>query len=468
MPENTEMAEPKPSKKNLKDEGSVEKKKKKKKTRSKEKKTWAEEGQPDPFEVLDALPESKQQEIQRALHLFSLGQAPPRSLAEARRHTYRFWNTQPVPKIGEEVKDHGPILEQEKCVAREEPFSLPEGFSWATLDIQNPAQLEELCLLLNANYIEEDDNTMRFVFSPQFLLWALCPPGWQCQWHCGVRVNSNQKLVGFISAIPSTIQTYDTELPMVEVNFLCVHKKLRSKRVAPVLCREISRRVMQHRIVQAVYSASNVLPSPTATCRYWHRSLNPRKLIEVNFSSLGWNMTVQRALKLNRLPEAPKTPGLRPMRAEDGPAVQTLLEEYLKRFQLRPKFSEQEVLHWLLPREEVIDTYVVESPEGVLTDLLSFYTLTSAVLNHPVHRSLKAAFCFYYAHTATPLPRLMEDVLHLAKARGFDVFTALNVMENGSVLEQLKFSPAEGHKHYYLYNWRCPTLAADKVGLVLK
>lgn len=48
------------------------------------------------------------------------------------------------------------------------------------------------------------------------------------------------------------------------------------------------------------------------------------------------------------------------MRAEDGPAVQALLEEYLKRFQLRPKFSEQEVLHWLLPREEVIDTYVVE------------------------------------------------------------------------------------------------------------
>ena len=30
---------------------------------------------------------------------------------------------------------------------------------------------------------------------------------------------------------------------MVEINFLCVHKKLRSKRVAPVLIREITRRV---------------------------------------------------------------------------------------------------------------------------------------------------------------------------------------------------------------------------------
>lgn len=38
---------------------------------------------------------------------------------------------------------------------------------------------------------------------------ALRPPGWLPQWHCGVRVNSNQKLVGFISAIPANIRIYD-------------------------------------------------------------------------------------------------------------------------------------------------------------------------------------------------------------------------------------------------------------------
>jgi len=58
------------------------------------------------------------------------------------------------------------------------------------------------------------------------------------------------------------------ELKMVEVNFLCVHKKLRSKRVAPVLIKEITRRVRQQGISQAVYSTSAVLPKPIATCRY--------------------------------------------------------------------------------------------------------------------------------------------------------------------------------------------------------
>lgn len=49
---------------------------------------------------LDSLSEEKQQEIQKALHLFSFGHGPPKNLQEARRHTYRFWDTQPVPKIG--------------------------------------------------------------------------------------------------------------------------------------------------------------------------------------------------------------------------------------------------------------------------------------------------------------------------------------------------------------------------------
>ena len=54
---------------------------------------------------------------------------------------------------------------------------------------------------------------------------------------------------------------------MVEINFLCVHKKLRAKRVAPVLIKEITRRVHQQGLFQAVYTAGVVLPKPVASCR---------------------------------------------------------------------------------------------------------------------------------------------------------------------------------------------------------
>lgn len=100
-------------------------------------------------------------------------------------------------------------------------------------------------------------------------------------WHVGVRVVKSGLLVGFISAIPGEVRVYDKTVKIVEINFLCVHKKLRSKRVAPVLIREITRRVNLTGIFQAVYTAGVVLPKPIATCRYWHRSLNPKKLIQV-------------------------------------------------------------------------------------------------------------------------------------------------------------------------------------------
>ena len=56
-------------------------------------------------------------------------------------------------------------------------------------------------------------------------------------------------------------------MKLVEINFLCVHKKLRSKRLAPVLIREITRRVNCQGIFQAVYTAGVVLPKPVGTCR---------------------------------------------------------------------------------------------------------------------------------------------------------------------------------------------------------
>ena len=39
---------------------------------------------------------------------------------------------------------------------------------------------------------------------------------------------------------------------MVEINFLCIHSKLRQHRLAPVLIREITRRVNQNDIWQVI------------------------------------------------------------------------------------------------------------------------------------------------------------------------------------------------------------------------
>ena len=393
-----------------------------------------------------------------------------KAAAEERKHA--FWETQPVGQFSQDLSSlpEGPIEPpQQVSEVRAEPYALPAAFEWATCDLESAEIRTEVYTLLAANYVEDDDNMFRFDYSPEFLKWALQPPGYHRSWHIGVRARTSGKLVAFIAGIPATVNVKGTPVRLAEINFLCVHKKLRSKRLAPVLIKEVTRRVHLQDIWQAVYTAGVLLPTPISTAQYWHRSLNPKKLIDVGFSRLAPRMTMARTIKLYKLPEETATPGLRPMERRDVAGVTALLKDYLAQFPVAPVFSESEVKHLLMPVNDVIEAYVVEnSSTHELTDLLSFYCLPSTILGHETHSRLTVAYAFYNVARTVPLRQLMNDGLILAKRKGYDVFNALDIMQNASVLKELKFGPGDGYLHYYLYNYRVhgPLAPAD-IGLVL-
>ncbi|KAK8956052.1 Glycylpeptide N-tetradecanoyltransferase 1 [Platanthera guangdongensis] len=393
------------------------------------------------------------------------------SLSLSKRH--RFWETQPVSQfkdLGDTFIPEGPIDPPTPVTeVKKVPYNLPALYEWTTCDIQDDATAAEVYNLLSSNYVEDDENMFRFNYSKEFLCWALRPPGYFKSWHIGVRVKANKKLVAFITGVPAKIRVRTDVILMAEVNFLCVHKKLRSKRLAPVLIKEVTRRIHLEDIWQAAYTAGIVLPTPIATCQYWHRSLNPKKLIDVGFSRLGPRMTMSRTIRLFKLPSLPATPGFRKMELRDIPPVTRLLKEYLSKFAVAPFFDEMDVEHWLLPREDVVNSYLVESPENhEITDFCSFYTLPSSILNNSNHSTLKAAYSFYNISTKTPLQQLMNDALIVAKQKDYDVFNALDAMENESFLKELKFGPGDGMLHYYLYNYRLRyALLPSELGLVL-
>jgi hypothetical protein len=473
------------------------------------------------------------------------------------------------------------------------------------------------------------------------LAWALRPPGHRPEWSIGVRASpppppfssnndsSNDatstpkkgKLLGFISAVPATMGVSGKEVPMVEINFLCVHKRLRSKRLAPLLIKEVTRRVNLQGIWQAAYTAGVVLPVPVSEARYWHRPLAPKKLVDVGFCHLPPRMTMKAFTKLHALPAPGSTvgPGLRPFDpVKDAKAVAALLGSYLRtsadggggggggadgcRFRMAPVMeSEEEVAHWLGPREGVVGCWVVErkvdDPEVLrlleggdeeqgavvaaaasaadgggdqapaelseedrlrarsqraaarravkasrdvalaeprqgsaaggkdeaaaaaaaaaaasgsgggeksgkssgskgassssplfISDLLSFYTISSSVLNHPQHDELRAAYGFYNVPATYSSKALLKELLSLAQQSGHDVFNCLALSDNdggggaggggaggggsggaSGALKELKFGVGDGILRYYLYNWRAkgaPFPPAD-VGLVL-
>lgn len=389
----------------------------------------------------------------------------------AAKKKYQFWETQPVPSFDEQQPERSEAIETKTVdQIRKNPLNLPEGFVWDSLDINDDSVLKELYLLLNENYVEDDDSMFRFDYSPSFLRWALQPPGWRREWHCGVRVEKSKKLVGFIGATPAKVKIAaggaNDNVEMVEINFLCVYKKLRSKRMAPVLIMEITRRVNMQGIFQAIYTAGVVIPKPISTCRYHHRSINPKKLVDVNFSSIGKNMNMKRTLRLYQLPDEPHLEGFKPLERRHLDQVHEMLTEYLDKFSLCPRFSRDEVEHWFLPRDDVISSYVVERDNQVMA-MTSFYTLPSTVISHPTYDHVKAAYSFYnYCTKPITLIDLMKDALVMAKKSNHDVFNALDLMENKQFLEELKFGIGDGNLQYYLYNWKCPKFTPEQVSII--
>lgn len=385
---------------------------------------------------------------------------------------------------------HQPILpDKEQSELRQDPYNLPKGFEWCNIDITDSDQRTEVYDLLYQNYVEDDDCKFRFDYSPDFLTWALTPPGYTQSFHLGVRLTKSNRLMAFITAVPAKVRVYDVTKDMVEVNFLCVHKKLRSKRLAPVLIKEITRVVNFTGVFQAVYTAGVVLPGHVGSCRYYHRTLDAKKLVDIGFTRLHPRMTMARMQKNYKLPVTTSLTTLRPMTPRDVPGAHKLVTKYLEKFKLSVVFSEEEFAHWLLPRKGVVSSFVnvrtkkqagaVEGEEVVvgeeeeeeeeeeITDFCSYYHLHSSVLGDPVHTTLYAAYSFYNVATSVDLTELMRDCLILAKNEGHDVFNALNLMENERFLNDLKFGMGDGNLQYYVYNWLCPTMEYGDVALVL-
>ncbi|KAH9993757.1 N-myristoyl transferase [Russula vinacea] len=404
---------------------------------------------------------------------------------------HKFWATQPVPHYDDGAPEEDGYIEPSKPreEVRQDPFPLPRDFEWSVLDITEPSQLKEVYELLSANYVEDEQSAFRFRYTAEFLEWALMPPGWLREWHIGVRVSSNKKLVAFISGVPIRLRVRKRDIRSVEINYLCVHKKLRSKRLTPVLIKEITRRCNLEGIFQAIYTAGVVIPTPISTCRYYHRTLNVPKLVDAKFTYVPRNMTIARMIRQFKAPStlALSRSGLREMEERDVSAVTELYTKYMNRFDMVPLLEEEDVRHQFLSGRgkgekvtstgrrpgQVVWTYVVENPEShAITDFVSFYTLPSTIVANPRHSLLEAAYLYYYATDTAfvenaeelgllkrRLTELIGDAIVLADQAKFDVFNALTLMDNPLFLQELKFGSGDGLLNFYLYNWRSKPLA---------
>lgn len=334
-------------------------------------------------------------------------------------------------------------------------YPLPHGFEWSTCDMKDETTAREVQALLEKYYVENIDSRFRLAYTKDFLQWALSGPNAVSEWVFGVRATETKKLLAFITGIRINVRVMETPIEMGEVNFLCVHPKLRHKKLAPLMIRELTRRINLHNIWKAVYTGGVHRPDDVASTRYWHRPLNVPKLDATGFSPCPSLRTAVRMFT----PRGDSS--TRPMTSSDVPWVTRLLNENNERFQLVQIFSEEEVAHMFLPRPNIIESFVFEQ-----TDFVSFYSLPSTVSG--TDEIIQAAWSYYIAPGQKTYSELLKEGILWAHRKGYDVYNSLSIMDaTPKILEDLKFQPGNGFLHYYFFNHESEEMKQEEVGLLL-
>lgn len=389
----------------------------------------------------------------------------PKNYDMASKWDYKFWDTQPVTKLNEKVNIDGQI-EPDKLIEEisTEALRLPEDFEWCSFNLSNISDCTEISEFINNHYVEDSNGKFRLQYKADFIEWI-----YKNSKHIsiGVKMKSKNLLVACISAKIGKYQVNKNKLDMAEVNLLCVHKSLRSKRLAPVLIKELTRQANLLGYSKALYTASNYLPTPILTAKYFHRAINITTLYETGFVTFDKSMDMDTVKKSHKLPKKFKNEHFMKVEERHLEQMFELFNDYMDKYNLHPIFTQEEFNHLFYDNKYVV-CYVLEDTNKNVLDFISYYNMQSNVLkNNEKYKYIRSANLFYYTSMNEVLFLLIKDLMIAARNNGIDVFNVTDIMENDNILRELGFEEGTGVSNYYLYNWQIRPLKNMQCSLIL-
>lgn len=372
----------------------------------------------------------------------------PKNQETALKWTYKFWDTQPMMKFKEIVTRDGIINPDQNIeeLSKEQPLP-PENFMWENLDINNQDQLKKVSSFLDKFFMIDSSNNFKCNYSPELLEWL-----YKNSEYIGLSltVKKTGLVVGFIIGKVINMQVNRNKLNLVETNFLCVHPKLRTKNMVPMLINELKRQFNLKNYFNGLFVDIEYLPTPISTIKRFNRAINIDNLIETEYMKLDQSVTVDEVKKALRLPDK-KSTSLKKMEKKHLEQVYELFNEYMEKYNFHPIFTLDEFKHMFL-NNKFVTSYVYEDTDGYVLDFVSYYNTESTVFK--TNKIIKKGTLFYYTCLNETQYKLIQDILIVAKNNGIDVFNAMEIMENQYTLKELGFEENSANLHYYLYNWR--------------
>ena len=290
-----------------------------------------------------------------------------RNFEDAKKHKSKYWKHKPVMKYDEKVYISKQILNDQETekFKSDNLTTLPDGYEWKTIDINNNDLMLQVSDFLSDNYKRGTDSTYILKYDPQMLQWEMNNKGYF------LTIIHENKIIGLIGITTRLVQIQSDTIEMVEPMYMCCEKKYREKGIAKVLMDETIRISASNNKKVGVFCDNRIVFKPVCTLRQYSRPINYKKLRENEFVEICGvdDNIVHNKTKINLKPNkyyvvAEKTDA-------NIQIVYDLYTKYMESFGLHMVLTKQDIEHYMF-NEKYVKTILIMKKDEKNPDVVKF------------------------------------------------------------------------------------------------
>jgi glycylpeptide N-tetradecanoyltransferase len=304
-------------------------------------------------------------------------------------------------------------------------------------------------MFLADNYVEDKLNLFRYNYSYDFIYWFLSTFK-----TINIGVFNNEELVGFICARFINLMILNKLNKMIEMDFLCVHKKYRNNSITTVLLSTLYNKCMELNIDNSIFTSqfefSTKHVNKMATVNNYNRFLNIRTLIDNEY--IKSNTNIKLLEEHYKLPLIKGNKILIKLTIDNMNNIDKCFDfynKYYKNFDVYEIFTKDEFIKMFL--NDHIKTFLliekINDLEYNILDFISYYVININALN--TNNNINNGYLFYYTNLSNNLYKMILLLLNELKMNNVDILNAHNIMENNLVYDDLKFVKNEELSYFF-------------------
>ena len=351
-----------------------------------------------------------------------------------------LWENEPnkgLKNLEKNIRINNLFYKKILCKSRILPFEI----NFYDYNLEQNSKIHDIFIFLDKNYIQDAKNHFRFNYIHEFLKNNLLSPYWNSSKNLGLKFQRNRKIFGFVSVINRKLLYFNFYLPISEINFLCVKKILRKKKLVTILIKEISRRQNLIGYLEAIFTTGVSFGDFIAKTNFYHLYLRKKKLIKIGF------IPEKGMKKIFNIQLSDKYQG-----GIFGEMLFKKMCRKLLKCELYTFFGLTECEYWFFTISGVLYRLTLYCQSNFnKIGFVTFFSLPTKFIKSKKKLYLLSAYSYYNVLPPTGMSSFLTG-LAISKKLGFDLFNLISENRDNIFLSFFGFRIGSGKLRYYITN----------------